>query len=90
MATVEEQLSQLANVKTIVVEQIKGNQDLKELVEWKQTSSRTVAYLQASIDNLKSCIQALEDTFFKPPPVVSLREEEGRAISHDRASSTRV
>jgi hypothetical protein len=52
IAIVEEQLRQLANVKTIVVEQIKGNQDLKELVEWKQTSSRTAAYLQASIDNL--------------------------------------
>jgi hypothetical protein len=86
MATVEEQLKQLAkDVKTIGVEQIKGNQDLKELVEWKQTSSRTAADLQASIDNLTSRIQALEDTFFKPPPVVPLREEEGRAISHGKS-----
>jgi hypothetical protein len=83
MATVEEQLKQLAkDVKTIGVEQIKGNQDLKEQVEWKQTSSRTAADLQESIDNLTSRIQLLEDTFFKPLPVVPPREEEGRAQSH--------
>jgi hypothetical protein len=54
------------------------------LVEWKHTTSRTVADLQASIDNLTSRIQALEDTFFKPPPVVPTREEEGPATSHDK------
>jgi hypothetical protein len=85
MATVEEQLKQLAkDVKTIGVEQINGTQHLKELVEWKQTTSRTAADLQTSIDDLTSRIQALEATFFKPPLVVPLREEEGRAIGHDK------
>jgi hypothetical protein len=73
-------------VKTIGVEQVKGNQDLKELVEWKHTTSRTAADLQASIENLTSRIQALEDTFFKPPLVVSQHEEEGRAISHGKTN----
>jgi hypothetical protein len=85
MATVEEQLKQLArDVKTIGVEQVKGNQDLKELVDWKHTTTRTTAELQTSIDSLTSRIRALEDTFFKPPPVVPPREEEGRANGHGK------
>jgi hypothetical protein len=74
----EEQLKQLAkDLKTIGVKQIKGTQHLKELVEWKKTSSGTTADLQTSIDDLTSRIQALEATFFRPPPVVPPREEEG-------------
>jgi predicted nucleic acid-binding Zn-ribbon protein len=85
MATIEEQLKQLAkDVKTFGVEQVKGNRDLKELVEWKHSTTRTAAELQVSIDNLTSCIQALEDTFFKPPPMVPPREEEGQAVSHGK------
>jgi hypothetical protein len=81
----EEQLKQLAkDLKTIGVKQIKGTQHLKELVEWKKTSSGTTADLQTSIDDLTSRIQALEATFFRPPPVVPPREEEGRAIGHGK------
>jgi hypothetical protein len=85
MATVEEQLKQLvADVKTIGVEQVKGNQDLKEPIRWKESTTRSSTDLQLSIDNLTSRIQALEATFFQAPPKVPSREGEGRAICHGK------
>jgi hypothetical protein len=67
------------------VDQVKDNQDLKELLRWKESTTRSAADLQFSINDLTVRMQALEATFFKAPPEVLPCEREGRAISHGKS-----
>jgi hypothetical protein len=84
MALVEEKVDLLlTQVKEIQLEQIKHYTKLDNFNTWSVTAEKTAIELRDSIKNLTSRIVALEAVVSGPPNMVTPREEEGQAHSHD-------
>jgi hypothetical protein len=85
MATVEDRLDAiLKEVKEIQVHQVRSATTVDELTSWSKRADVMATELKADIQDLKSCMVALE-TLSTSPPKIPLREEEGWAKGHSDA-----